>query len=202
MELESNKYKKRLIIICIIMIISIILGQVAKTQTKKESDYFQNLVEIIQATPEEEYNNAIEESSENETTEDQNATGEETENQHYTKAEALQIAQTISDEYMRIFKYPDAVVTILFTLALSGSIIGIMMYFIFTGWILNKIWPDIKKWLSVLMRILAFIILFYVLYYILILIGIYGQIPFIIYTIYKYIKLKKSEDKDDVIQTK
>ena len=52
------------------------------------------------------------------------------------------------------------------------------------------------------MRILAFIILFYVLYYILILIGIYGQIPFIIYTIYKYIKLKKSEDKDDVIQTK
>ena len=203
MELESNKYKKRLIIICIIMIISIILGQVAKTQTKKESDYFQNLVEIIQATPEEEYNNAITESSENETTtEDQNTTGEETENQHYTKAEALQIAQTISDEYMRIFKYPDAVVTILFTLALSGSIIGIMMYFIFTGWILNKIWPDIKKWLSVLMRILAFIILFYVLYYILILIGIYGQIPFIIYTIYKYIKLKKSEDKEDVIQTK
>ena len=77
-----------------------------------------------------------------------------------------------------------------------------MMYFILTGWIIQKKTPDIKKWLSIAMRILVLIILLPLLYIPLIIIGIFGQIPFAIYTLYKYIKTKKSEDKDDVIVEK
>lgn len=211
MELESNKYKKRLIIICVILIISVLLGLIAKNQVQKEADYFQNLVEVIQATPEEEYNQAIEGeqgngeqgNGEQQTTnqEETNENQEQSQNQHYTKKEALEVAQKISNQYTQIFQYPNTLVTLLFTLSMSGSIIGIMMYFIFTEWILKKIWPDIKTWMSVLLRILALIILFYLIYYILILIGVYGQLPFIIYTIYKYIKLKKAEDHGDIIET-
>ena len=76
------------------------------------------------------------------------------------------------------------------------------MYFDFTKWIINKIWKDIKKWLSILMRILALIILIPILIYVIIIVGIFGQIPLIVYTIYKYIKIKKTEDKDDIIEEK
>ena len=79
---------------------------------------------------------------------------------------------------------------------------GIMMYFIFTGWILKKIWKDIKTWISILMRILILIILVQLLAYPLIIIGLVGQLPFVAYTLYKYIKLRKLEDKDDVIVEK
>ena len=74
------------------------------------------------------------------------------------------------------------------------------MYFIFTNWIINKVFKDIKKWLSILMRILALVILLPIIGYVIIIVGLFGEIPFIVYTLYKYIKIKKSEDKDDVIK--
>ena len=52
------------------------------------------------------------------------------------------------------------------------------------------------------MRILILIILVQLLAYPLILIGLVGQLPFVAYTLYKYIKLRKLEDKDDVIVEK
>ena len=86
--------------------------------------------------------------------------------------------------------------------AITGSIIGVMMYFIFTGLIIKKVFPDLKIWMSILMRVLALILLIKMLFYVLITIGVLGQIPFILYTLYKFIKLKKVEDKDDIIKEK
>jgi len=39
-------------------------------------------------------------------------------------------------------------------------------------------------------------------FYTLITIGVFGQLPFVAYTLYKYIKIKNAEDKDDVIKEK
>lgn len=190
MELESIKYKKRLIAICVIVIISVLLGTIAQKQARREADYCDYLVETIQSTPEEEYNKTIE----------QKAVNEDGEKKHYTKEEALAVAQKMSDEYAKFFKYSNTIVMLIFAFAISGSIIGIMMYFIFTAWLVNKFWPDLNKVMSIILRIAALVILFYALFYILVTIGVFGQIPFVIYTLYKFIKLKKVENKDDIIK--
>lgn len=191
MELESKKFRNRLIIIAVIIVISLILGTISEKQNKKYADQVDSIVETIQAIPEEQYSEEAEKQIENKQI-----------NSIKTKEEALSVMQSIQKYYGDIFKYPESVVILLFTLAFSGTFIGVMMYFHFAGWVLKKFFPDLKKWMSILMRILILIILLYVLLYILITVGVFGQIPYIIYIIYKFIKTKKTEDKGDIIEEK
>lgn len=191
MELKSNKYKKRLAIICIILIISTVLGVIAKNQVKEYANQIDEIAATIQSIPEEEYAAGVENANEGENVSD-----------YDTKEEVLAVVAKWQEFYDQIFNRPEIQIIMTFALAFSGSIIGIMMYYIFTGWILNKIWPDLQKWMSILMRILILIILFAALYQILIIIGLFGQLPFAIYTLYKFIKTKKAEEKDDVIVEK
>ncbi|MGN1330118.1 MAG: hypothetical protein ACI4VN_02115 [Clostridia bacterium] len=191
MELESMKYKNRLIIIAVILLISVILGTIAEKSVKDEARQVDEIVEVIQGTTEEEYN-AVMQEKEN--------SGENV-SKTATKQEALNTFQEIQKFYDNIYKNSESAVILMFTFAISGSIIAIMMYFLFFGWIIKRVWPDIKKWLSVFMRILILIIAIPIpaVYYILITIGVFGQIPYVAFTLYKYIKTKKTEDKDDVI---
>ncbi len=190
--MESKKYRNRLIIMCIILIVSTVLGIISERQVKKDADQIDKVVETIQSIPAEEYEEIVK-------TED----GREIDLSAYDKKEkALEIMQKIQGEYTEIFKYPENYVIIIFVFAITGSIIGVMMYFIFTGLIIKKVFPDLKIWMSILMRVLALILLIKMLFYVLITIGVLGQIPFILYTLYKFIKLKKVEDKDDIIKEK
>lgn len=188
MELESKKYKNRIIVIIVILIFSIILGIGAEKQCKEYYNQANNIIETIQATPEEEYEKRVQEGK----------FGSKTE-AYETKEKALNTMETIRNFYERLFKYSEIYAITVLSIAVSGTIIGVMMYFVFTGWIIHKIWPDMAKWLSILMRILALIILIPILFYIIVIVGVFGQLPFIVYTLYKYIKTKKSEDKDDII---
>lgn len=193
MSVELKKYRNRIVIMVVIFIISLILGVISTNITRNYYGQVQNLIEVIQSSSEEEYNKRIQERAASE--------GKDV-SEYATKEQALEIAYSMAEPYEKIFQYSDLSVITMFTLSISGPFIGIMMYFIFTGWAINKIWKDIKKWLSVLMRILALVILAYVVAYPLVAVGVFGQIPFIIYTVYKFIRTKKSEEKDDVIKTK
>lgn len=187
MELKSNKYKVRLIAIAVIIVLSIILGVVVEKQVLSYSKQVDQVVSAIQAIPEDEYNERVAEKNE------EGAAG-------YNKAQALDIMQKIQSQYSMIFEYPEPVVIFIFILAISGPVVGIMMYFIITGIILKKAWPELNKWLSIALRIVILLLLLRFLLYPLIIIGVLGQIPFIIYTIYKYIKLRNVENKDDIIK--
>lgn len=188
MKLESKKYQNRLIVIIITLIFSIILGVGAEKQCKEYYDQANKIIETIQSTPEEEYEERVKEGKFGSIAE-----------AYETKEKALKTMETIRDFYERLFKYSEFYAVTVLTIVISGTIIGIIMYFVFTGWIIHKIWPDMAKWLSIMMRILALIILIPVLFYIIVLIGVFGQLPYIVYTIYQYIKNKKTEDKDDII---
>lgn len=187
MELKSNKYKVRLIAIAVIIVLSIILGVVVEKQVLSYSKQVDQVVSAIQAIPEDEYNERVAEKNE------EGAAG-------YNKAQALDIMQKIQSQYSMIFEYPEPVVIFIFILAISGPVIGVMMYFIITGMILKKAWPELNKWLSIALRIVILLLLLRFLLYPLVTIGVLGQIPFIIYTIYKYIKLRNVENKDDIIK--
>lgn len=195
MELKSNKYKIRLAIICVILIISTILGNIAEKEVKKYSDQVDKIAETIQSTPEEEYEKRIEEKKKNES---QN--GEKS--KYLTKEEALENVKKWQVFYGQIFRFSETYVKIIFTIAISGLFIGIMMYYIFTGYILNKIWPDLKNWMSVIMRIAVYLLLFRIIYQVTTTVGVFGQLPFVIYTLYKFIKTRKEENKDDMIKEK
>ena len=187
MELESKKYQNRMIAIIVILIISTILGTIAEKEIRKKSQELDSTVETIRATTEEEYEKAREEKTAN--------TGKE----YPTKEKLLTTLGEIQDYYHDIIDRQEVVGILAFTIEFSGTFMGIMMYFIFTGWGIKKIWKDIKTWMSVLMRILILVILVQLLAYPLIIIGLVGQLPFVAYTLYKYIKSRKLEDKDDVI---
>lgn len=189
MELKSRKYRNRLIVIIVLLIISIILGVIAEKINKKNAEYVDNLAETIQSIPAEEYDQKIKEK------------GIESELSGYeTKEKALEIVQSWQNLYQPIFGHTELFAIIIHSFAMLGSMMGVMMYVIFTSWILNKIWPDMKKWMLILMPILVLILLIKLLFYIIIIVGIIGQIPFIIYTIIKFFKTKKEENKDDIIK--
>jgi len=192
MELESNKFKRRLIIIAIILIIGILLGELVNKTIKEEAQTVDKMVETIQSTTEEDYNKMVEKKK------------AEGNGKYVTKEEALSNMQAVQDMYDSIYKNSEGVAIITFALAMSGSIMFIMMYCIFTNWLIYKVVPDIKKWLAIIIQILILIIIIPVplISYLAALIGVFGQLPFAAYTLYKYIKTKKAEDKDDIITEK
>ena len=184
MNLQSKKYKIRLIIICVIFIVALVLGIIAVNEDVQKS------IEVIQSTPEEECQEVIKQIF------------SVKEGQSITKQQALDNLEEMSSMFQAIFKYSEISAILIFSYVLAGPFMGIMMYFIFTNWIINKIWKDIKPWMPIVMSILIFLLLLQFLYSILLIVGIFGQLIFIIYSIYKYIKTKHTEDKDDVIKTK
>lgn len=190
MNLESTKYKKRLIIMLVILIVAAIIANASQKIISEKATEIDETVEILQAIPSEEYAKRLEELK---------GSGQEL---YKSKEDALQRIQETQETYNSIVKYPKIAQIILIALSYSGPMIAIMMYFILTGWIIQKKTPDIKKWLSIAMRVIVLIILLPLLIYAIIIVGILGQIPFAVYTLYKYIKTKKSEDKDDVIVEK
>lgn len=190
MNLESTKYKKRLIVMLVILIVAAIIANASQKIISEKATEIDETVEILQAIPSEEYAQRLEELK---------GSGQEL---YESKEDALQSIQETQETYNSIVKYPKIAQIILITLSYSGPMIAIMMYFILTGWIIQKKTPDIKKWLSIAMRVLVLIILLPLLIYAIIIVGIFGQIPFAVYTLYKYIKTKKSEEKDDVIVEK
>ena len=146
MELESKKYQKRMIAIIVILIISTILGTIAEKEIRKKAQELDSTVEIIRATTEEEYEKTRAEKTA--------STGVE----YPTKEKLLTTLGEIQDYYHAIIDRQEVVGILAFTIAFSGTFMGIMMYFIFTGWALKKIWKDIKTWISVLMRVLILVI--------------------------------------------
>lgn len=195
MELESNKYKKRLNIIIIILIISTILAGIVEQQLRKNSDTIDQMTELIQGTTEEQYNQEMEK---------RKAEGKEIPSYYESKEKALSIMQKYQESYAQIFKYSKGSIILIETIGISGSIIAIMMYVIISDIILKKVIPDIKNWLSIIIRLAILIIMIPIpiCFYTVITIGVFGQLPFLAYTLYKYIKIKKTEDKDDVIKEK
>lgn len=189
MELKSRKYKNRIIVISVLLIISIILGVIAEKGNKKNAEYIDNLAETIQSIPAEEYEQKIKEK------------GIESELSGYeTKERALEIVQSWQNLYQPIYGHSEMFAIVIYTFAILGSMMGVMMYVVLASWILSKIWPDMKKWMLILMPILVLVILIKLLFPIIIIVGIIGQIPFIVYTIIKYFKTKKEENKNDIIK--
>lgn len=64
MELKSNKYKTRLIVIAVIIVLSIILGIIVEKQVLNYSKQVDQVVSAIQAIPEDEYNERVAEKNE------------------------------------------------------------------------------------------------------------------------------------------
>ena len=139
MELESKKYKIRMIIIIVVLAFSIVLGVGAEKQCKEYYDQANKIIEIIQSIPEEEYAERIQEEK-----------IDSSQDEYATKEKALKTMESIRAFYERLFKYSELYAVAVLSIAVSGTIIGFMMYFVFTGWILHKIWPDMAKWLSIL----------------------------------------------------
>lgn len=196
MELESNKYKKRLNIVIVLLIISTILATIVEIQLKKEAETIDKIVETIQGTTEEEFNENMKKRQEN---------GQDIPDYYETKEKALSTMQKVQNRYSQIYeKYNKPTIILIETVGLLGSMIAIMMYFIDSDWIIKKVIPNIKKWLSITIRIAILIIMIPIpiIFISLIIIGVFGQLPFVAYTLYKYIKTKKTEDKDDIIEEK
>lgn len=196
MELESNKYKKRLTIIVVLLIISVILAIIVERQLKKEAETVDGIVETIQGTTEEEYNETMKKRQES---------GKNVPDYYKTKEQALTTMQAVQERYNQIYtKYNKLTIILVESFALLGSMVAVMMYSIFSGWVIQKVIPNIKKWLSIIIRIAIVIIMLPIptISILLILIGVFGQLPFMAYTLYKYIKIKKTEDKDDIIEEK
>ena len=195
MELESNKYKKRLNIIVIILIISTILASIVEQQLRKELDTIDKITETIQGTTEEQFNEEMEK---------RKTEGKEIPNYYESKEKALSTMQKLQENYAQIFKHSKGSIILIETIGISGSIIAIMMYVIISDLIVKKVIPNIKNWLSIIIRVAILIIMLPIpaCFYTLITIGVFGQLPFVAYTLYKYIKIKNAEDKDDVIKEK
>lgn len=195
MELESNKYKKRLNIIIAILIISTILASIVENQLRKNLEKIDQMTEIIQGTTEEQFNQEMEKRKKE---------GKDIPNYYENKEKALSTMQKLQENYAQIFKYSKGSIILIETIGISGSIMAIMIYVIMSDWIIKKVLPDIKKWISIIIRIAILIVILpiRVCFYTLIIIGVFGQLPFAAYTLYKYIKTKKTEDKDDIIKEK
>ncbi len=192
MELESKKYKTRLIIMLVILIIASIIANITQQVVQKDSESIDETIQLVQSIPKEEYEEKLNQLKN---------TGADIE-LYKSKEDALEQMQKVQDTYDSITKYPRMVQVMLLTLSYSGPIIALVVYFILTGALIRKKLPDIKQWLSIIMRILVLIILSPILIFVFIVAGTFGQIPYAGYTLYKYIKTKKEENEGDIITDK
>ena len=197
-EIVSKKYKRRLVIILILIFIAAflstlfgkILFQKVITPTRDSIDeYYQTL----EATPDEEFQRVI----------DENHKDLPEDSELRDKQKLLESFKTIQEATDEL---GESGVIIAFYLFFSSVFIGTMIIVIMIRKILYKIWKEMKLWLSVVIPTVIILLLLIVnpvaygffMYFL----GIICQIPLIIYTIVKYIKSKKKEDKDDIIVNK
>ena len=192
MELESKKYKTRLIIMLVILIIASIIANITQQVVQKDSESIDETIQLVQSIPKEEYEEKLNQLKN---------TGADIE-LYKSKEDALEQMQKVQDTYDSITKYPRMVQVMLLTLSYSGPIIALVVYFILTGALIRKNLPEIKQWLSIIMRILVLIRLSPILIFVFIVAGTFGQIPYAAYTLYKYIKNQKEENEGDIITDK
>lgn len=175
--MESNIYKKRLIIIIAFLVISILLSIPVKNSLIKAKINIEETIEFVETHDEEEVKKETQ----------------------VSKEEALETLNKINDYYSFVDDNSDIILYTGLSIGLFGMLSGFMVYFIICGAVLKKYVPTLKSWMSWLLRIAVLIILLKVLYSPITIMGIIICIPNLIYTIYKYIKTKKEENKDDII---
>lgn len=194
----SSKYKRRLTIIIVIIILSAILGAIAG-KVIYDSLYptyvaLEESIETLEVTSDEDYYEILKKNHP-ELISDENITDRE------TTLQALKIVKTAAEN--NIFSYGLGGLCASFYLALSGIAIGTMMIVIIVRKVMYRIWKDLKVWITVVIPII-FIALLLIISPVLYLLftgylGMFAQLPLLIYTFVKYRKAKKEEDKDDII---
>ena len=199
MEPKTSKtYKRRLITIAILIFIaaflSTFLGKIVSEALLPTSNALDESIQTLQSTTDEEYKKIIEEQH-------PDVSNDSDLNDRQKTLDAFLNLQEQADS--NLFKYGEAGISLSFYIALSGIFIGTMILVMIIRAIMFKIWKDLKLWITIVFPVVFILLLliinigFYLIY--ITYLGMIGQIPLLIYTIYKYIKLKKEEDKDDII---
>lgn len=194
----SKKYKKRLIIILVLIIIAAFLstffGKVLYQSLQPTYEALDESIQTLQGTTDEEYQKIIEEKHPD-VAEDSDLRD---------RQKTLDAFITVQDQIdSELYKYGEAGIAFAFYLAISGIFIGTMILVIMIVKIAKRLIKNLKEWLQIVIPVIVILLLTVInLGYYLIFttyLGMVCQIPFLIYNIYKYIKLKKEEDKDDII---
>lgn len=199
MEPKTSKtYKRRLITIAILIFIaaflSTFLGKIVYEALLPTYNALDESIQTLQSTTDEEYKKIIEEQH-------PDVSNDSDLNDRQKTLDAFLNLQEQADS--NLFKYGEAGISLSFYIALSGIFIGTMILVMIIRAIMFKIWKDLKLWITIVFPVVFILLLliinigFYLIY--ITYLGMIGQIPLLIYTIYKYIKLKKEEDKDDII---
>lgn len=199
MEPKTSKlYKRRLITILILIFIaaflSTLFGKIVYESLLPTYNALDESIQTLQATTDEDYKKIIKEQH-------PDVSKESDLNDRQKTLDAFLNLQEQADN--NLFKYGEAGISVAFYFALSGIFIGTMILVIMIRTIMMKIWQDLKLWITIVFPVIFILLLLIInigLYLIFTTyLGMIGQIPLLIYTIYKFIKLKKEEDKDDII---
>ena len=175
--MEAKTYKIRCIVLFIFLLISILIAIPMKNILIEENNILNETIEFVESNDDE--------TVKTETT--------------LTKEEALDVLNKMKEYYSFIDEYSESTLYFSLILGMFGLLSGFMLYFILTDIILKKCLPDLKRWMSWLIRIIICILLLPYIYVLIAAIGVFLCIPNFIYQIYKYIKLKNKENKDDII---
>ena len=202
MELvESKKYKIRLVIIIAIIVISAILGtitgKIAYDSLFPTYLVIEDSIETLQNTSDEDYLRVLKEKHPDLLDD----------NDMRSREELLDALIKIRDSAeSRVISFGIGGMSASLYLAFSGIAFGTMLIVIIVRKMMYKIWNDLKLWITILIPILIVTLLFFIsptLYFLFFgYIGMFAQLPLLIYTAVKYRKTKKAEDKDDIIESK
>ncbi|MBR3132707.1 MAG: hypothetical protein IKG42_01280 [Clostridia bacterium] len=175
--MESKVYFKRCIVISVFIILSLVLAIPARDSLIKTYNSIEDAIEFVEMNDEDKVKDEME----------------------LSKEEALDYLNKLENYYSFVDKNSDLVLYFGLAIGLFGVLSGFMIYFILTGLLLKKIAPNLKSWMSWLMRIIVLILLFNFLYVPIGLLGLFLCIPNLIYHVYKFVKTRNIENKGDVI---
>ena len=196
----SSKYKRRLTIIVVIILVSAFLstlfGKLLYDTLLPTYMAIEDAIDTLEVTSDEDYERVLREKH-------PDLVGEEIGNKEET-LEALKLMRDQSN-YI-IFRYGQGGVIASLYLAFSGIAIGTMILIIMIRKIMYKIWKDLKVWITIVAPTIIILLLLIIQPGVYLVfsgyLGMFAQIALLIYTIVKYIKNKKLEDKDDIIESK
>lgn len=174
----TSVYKKRVILFSVFLIISLLLAIPLQNSLIKSNNSVKDAINFVESNDDEKVK-------------------EET---NMNKEDALESLKKIDEYYSFVENNSAMVLYIGLAYGLFGIFSGFIIYFIVTGLILKKFLPDLKSWMTWLLRILVLIILFTTIYLPISLMGMVLCIPYFVYNTYKYIKEKREENKDDIIK--
>ncbi|MBR3152763.1 MAG: hypothetical protein IKF52_04070 [Clostridia bacterium] len=175
--MESKVYFKRLIVIAVFIVLSLALAYPAKDTLIKEYNSIEDAIEFVEMNDEDKVKDEMD----------------------LSKEEALDYLNKLKNYYDFVDKNSEVILYLGLALGLFGVFSGFMIYFILTGLLLKKAFPDFKSWMSWLMRIIVLVLLFNFLYVPIGLLGLFLCVPNLIYHVYKYLKTRNIENKEDYI---